>query len=81
VIELNGRLEVQPQEAPEKDELEILVNGYERRLAMFNANPDSAKKLLGKGESFVNPAFNKVELAALVTVANVILNLDELINK
>ena len=67
--------------APEKDELEILVNGYERRLAMFNANPDSAKKLLGQGESFVNPAFNKVELAALVTVANVILNLDELINK
>ena len=28
--------------APEKDELEILVNGYERRLAMFNADPDSA---------------------------------------
>ena len=67
--------------APEKDELEILVNGYERRLAMFNANPDSAKKLLRQGESFINPAFNKVELAALVTVANVILNLDELINK
>ena len=66
---------------PEKDELEILVNGYERRLAMFNANPDSAKKLLRQGESFINPAFNKVELAALVTLANVILNLDELINK
>ena len=48
---------------------------------MFNANPDRAKKLLRQGESFINPAFNKVELAALVTLANVILNLDELINK
>ena len=67
--------------SPEKDELEILVNGYERRLEMFNANPDRAKKLLRQGESFINPAFNKVELAALVTLANVILNLGELINK
>lgn len=66
---------------PEKYELELLVNGYERRLAMFNAKPDSAKKLLGQGESLVDPNLNQVELAALVTVASVILNLDELINK
>ena len=67
--------------APKKDELELLVNGYKRRLAMFKAEPDSAKKLLGQGESLVDPNLNQIELASLVTVANVILNLDELINK
>ena len=67
--------------APKKDELELLVNGYKRRLAMFKAEPDSARKLLGQGESLVDPNLNQLELASLVTVANVILNLDELINK
>ena len=53
----------------------------ESRIAKGLCDPSSAKKLLGQGESLVDPNLNQVELAAIVTVASVILNLDELINK
>lgn len=63
------------------DELKILVGGYERRLARFQKNTKAAEDLLAQGESKVAGYFDKPQLAALATVANVILNLDELINK
>ena len=62
-------------------ELEILVAGYGRRLEHFQNNSSDAAALLQNGESKVALKHNAVKLAALTTVANVILNLDELINK
>jgi hypothetical protein len=63
------------------DELAILAGGYERRLARYRENPKDVENLLAQGESKVAGYLPKPELAALTTVANVILNLDELINK
>jgi hypothetical protein len=66
---------------PTREELSVLVSGYERRLARFRDDPKSAEALLGHGEANVAGSLDELQLAALTTVANVILNLDELINK
>jgi len=66
---------------PKRGELELLKGGYERRLALFLDQPKAAEQLLGQGESPFDGLLGQTEVAALTTVANVILNLDELINK
>ena len=66
---------------PKRGELELLTDGYERRLARFHEQPKAAEQLLGEGESPLDESLCQAEVAALTTVANVILNLDELINK
>ena len=65
----------------EKEELEILVKGYERRVERYRRDGKAAEDLLGQGESKVAAYLLKPEMAALTTVANVILNLDEVINR
>ncbi|RCL36026.1 MAG: DUF1553 domain-containing protein [Verrucomicrobia bacterium] len=65
----------------EKGELEILVKGYERRVERYRRDGKAAEDLLGQGESKVADYLPKPEMAALTTVANVILNLDEVINR
>jgi hypothetical protein len=66
---------------PKRGELKLLKDGYERRLARFRDQPKAAEQLLGQGESPLDGSLGQTEVAALTTVANVILNLDELINK
>jgi hypothetical protein len=66
---------------PEDNELEILLSGYRKRLVFFLHNPQAAQALLSQGESLVADHLPKGQLAALTTVASVILNLDEVINK
>ena len=65
----------------DEEELGILVRGYERRLEHYQKNGKAAEDLLGQGESKVAGYLPKPEVAALTTVANVILNLDEVINR
>jgi len=62
-------------------ELEILVKGYERRLEHYREDGKAAADLLDQGESKIAGYLPKSEMAALATVANVILNLDEVINR
>ena len=62
-------------------ELAILMKGYQSRLTIYLENPIAAKQLLSQGESNVANHLPKAQLAALTTVASVILNLDEVINK
>ncbi|MCP4849813.1 MAG: DUF1553 domain-containing protein [Verrucomicrobiaceae bacterium] len=62
-------------------ELAILMKGYQSRLTIYLENPIAAQQLLSQGESNVADHLPKAQLAALTTVANVILNLDEVINK
>jgi hypothetical protein len=69
------------QRAPEEDEMRILLSGYTRRLERFRAAPESAARLLQRGEAKVSGELDPVELAAMTTVASVLLNLDEVINK
>jgi hypothetical protein len=66
---------------PTKSEMTILLKGYERRLMHYEQNPDQAKDLLLVGESKISDELNVIRVAAMTTSANLILNLDEIINK
>jgi hypothetical protein len=68
---------------PEKSELSSLVAFYSKSRARFEANPSSAKEILGESEAGAAQAA-KVEpasLAAWTLVARSLLNLDETITK
>lgn len=67
--------------SPEDFEVKVLVDGYRRRLSHFESDHSKADALLKVGESDVLSSLSSVELAAMTTVANVLLNLDEAINK
>ena len=67
--------------SPEDFEVKVLVDGYRRRLRHFESDHSQADALLKVGESDVLSSLSSVELAAMTTVANVLLNLDEAINK
>ena len=69
------------QRVPDEEELRVLLAGYGRRLERFKVSLQSAAKLLGRGEAKVSEKLSPVELAAMTTVAGVLLNLDEVINK
>jgi hypothetical protein len=47
----------------------------------YEQNPDQAKDLLLVGESEISNELNVIHVAAMTTAANLILNLDEIINK
>jgi hypothetical protein len=66
---------------PAMDELKILRETFDRRLANFKAKPDAAAKLIAVGESKSDPKLDQSELAAYTTVASMVLNLDEVITK
>ena len=61
--------------APDKKEMALLEDFYQQALTYYQRHPEEVKRLI-KGRISENP-----ELAALVNVANVILNLDEVIMK
>jgi hypothetical protein len=66
---------------PEDRELALLVAGFRRRLAGFEADPAAARALLAVGESEADPAIEPAELAAYASVGNVLLNLDEFLTR
>ncbi len=67
--------------APRDEESRVLKAIFETDLAKFRSHPESAKKLLAVGESPRLKALDPAEHAAWTTVASVILNLDEVLNK
>ena len=69
------------QRLPDPKELEVLRRGYERRLAKYRQQADAAKALISQGEMPAPKGLSIDELAAMTTVANVLLNLDEAINR
>jgi hypothetical protein len=66
---------------PTRAERAILKEALNKHLGKYKNDPDSAKKLLAVGESPANKELNPSELAAYTMVANLLLNLDETINK
>jgi hypothetical protein len=58
-----------------------LTAGFERHLARYRAAPDQAVGLLQVGEAPPVSGVDAGELAAYATVANLILNLDEVVTK
>jgi hypothetical protein len=66
---------------PDQREMQLLQNLARQELSHYRRDKDAALKLLGVGESSVDPKLNPSELAAWTTVASAILNLDETITK
>lgn len=63
------------------DEAEILESALKDYLATFTNDPESAKKLTTIGSSPIPKDLDPIQLAAHTTLANVLLNLDEVITK
>jgi hypothetical protein len=66
---------------PTDSELNTLTTGFERHLEGFGADRTSAEKLLKIGEHPRDQRLDVAELAAYTAVANMILNLDEVVTK
>jgi hypothetical protein len=66
---------------PEPSETAELVSAYTDHRATYAHNPDAAKQLINVGESKPDPSLDATELAATTMMANLILNLDEVLNK
>ncbi len=66
---------------PKPPELAVLRETYEAERAAYRANTTAADKLLAIGESKLPDTVDKPELAAMTSVANVLLNLSETIAK
>lgn len=66
---------------PTAEEAALVERALQRHLVRYKADVESAKKLITFGESPVKPGLNESELAAWTLVANLLLNLDEALNK
>jgi hypothetical protein len=66
---------------PDRCEVVELLSAYNDHRNAYDRNVEAAKKLIAVGESKPDPALNPCELAAWTMVANLILNLDEVITK
>jgi hypothetical protein len=66
---------------PTAAERSILLRGFERVLGQYRADPAAAARLIAAGEYPRDPALDPVEVAAYTTMANLILNLDEVLTK
>ena len=66
---------------PSAQEAEIILQSYQKELASYTAKPEEAKKAISYGESKPDEKLNPAELAAWTMVANLVLNLDEVVTK
>jgi hypothetical protein len=66
---------------PSADELEILSANFNKQLERYRGNEAAAKQVIAVGESKRDEALPPDELAAFTLVANLILNLDEVVTK
>jgi hypothetical protein len=66
---------------PSGNELSRLQGLYQKAEAHFAAQPAEARKFLAQGESPVRVSISKAELAALASVASLLLNLDETVTR
>jgi len=66
---------------PTAMEQSVLMAGYRRALAEYQANRNAARELVSVGESPRDATLNAAELAAYTAVANMMLNLDEVVAK
>jgi hypothetical protein len=67
--------------APDARELAELMTAYREYLGTYQRDQSAAKQLITVGESKPDATLNVSELAAWTLIANVILNLDEVLNK
>lgn len=66
---------------PDAVEIGVLRSALQEHLANYKANPKAAAELIRVGESQPDATLNVQELAAWTMVGNLVLNLDEVINR
>ena len=66
---------------PDAEELQVLEDLYRAQLAEFETHPDRATAYLKVGDHPVEPSLNTNQLAAMSSVANILLNFDECVIK
>ena len=66
---------------PGRDELEVLRDAYGENLARYSKDVPAAQRLLRVGESSVDEGLNPAELAAITSLARLLLNTNEAITK
>lgn len=66
---------------PTADELDIATSSLRQQRSIFKAAPEKAKELIAYGESKPSPELDTVDLAAYTLLANMLLNLDEVVTK
>jgi hypothetical protein len=66
---------------PDAAEAQIIANVLASHRSRFEKDAEAAKKLTAFGESKADLKLKPVELAAWTLVANLLLNLDEVVNK
>ena len=66
---------------PNPKEAALLLETFQAHHQELTANPEAAKELIAVGESKPDETLDAVEVAAWTMIANLILNLDEVLNK
>ena len=66
---------------PDREEAIELVSLFNDYLSLYKSNVKAAEKLIAVGESKPDAKLNASELAAWTMVANLALNLDEVVTK
>ena len=67
--------------APDAEELKLVKEELATHLERYKSDEAAAKKLIAAGESKVKSDAPPAELAAYTLIANMILNLDETLNR
>lgn len=67
--------------SPEKDEAEVVLNALTMHRDRYDSDKAAAATLIAYGESKADAALDPAELAAYTLVANLLLNLDEVVVK
>ncbi|HEY1171779.1 MAG TPA: PSD1 and planctomycete cytochrome C domain-containing protein [Verrucomicrobiae bacterium] len=66
---------------PSKQETEVLKDSYFKQLVRYEKDTEAAKKAISYGDSKADTTLNVSELAAYTIVANMVLNMDEVVTK
>ncbi len=66
---------------PRAQEAEVLRQSFAKHHAAYRARPEEAQKVVSYGESKADAQLDPAELAAWTMVANLVLNLDEMVTK
>ncbi|SVB10472.1 uncharacterized protein METZ01_LOCUS163326, partial [marine metagenome] len=66
---------------PAVEEAQVVQNVLDGHRTRFTKDAEAAKKLIAYGESTADPKLKPVDLATWTLVANLLLNLDEVVNK
>ena len=66
---------------PSTEEKSIVMEGLQKHLARYKADPKASALVVKVGESKIKEGINEPELAAYTMLANTLLNLDETVNR